>query len=86
MKISVVSLALAALAWCGSIVSHAASITVNPTSDGSLYTCDGCNVVSDGAYVLAAGILIFVWNFLKSVRNGSTSWNCRSSGKPPTLW
>jgi len=57
MKISVVSLALAALAWCGSIVSHAASITVNPTSDGSLYTCDGCNVVSDGAYVLAAGYI-----------------------------
>ena len=57
MKVAVVSLALAGLAWFGSTVSYAEYITVNPTSDGSLYTCDGCNVVSDGAYVLAAGYI-----------------------------
>jgi hypothetical protein len=51
MKLTVVSLALAALAWCGSTIS-AANIIINPTSDGSLYTCATCNVVSDGAYVL----------------------------------
>jgi hypothetical protein len=50
MKLTVVSLALAALAWCGSTIS-AANIIINPTSDGSLYTCATCNVVSDGAYV-----------------------------------
>lgn len=54
MKTAVISLILAALV-CGSTQSDAALITVDPTSDGSLYTCDGCNVVSDGAYVLAAG-------------------------------
>jgi PEP-CTERM motif len=57
MKITVVSLALAALVWCGSTVSHASLITINPTSDGSLYTCAGCTVVSDGAYVLTSGYI-----------------------------
>jgi hypothetical protein len=57
MKVSVVSLALAVLAWSGSTVSQAASITLDPTSDGSLYTCAGCNVVSDGGYVLVSGYI-----------------------------
>ncbi|HEY8851338.1 MAG TPA: hypothetical protein VIM36_04090, partial [Gemmatimonadaceae bacterium] len=56
MKAAVISFALASLV-CGSTVSDASSITVDPTSDGSLYTCDGCNVVSDGAYVLTAGYI-----------------------------
>lgn len=56
MKTAVISLMLAALV-CGSTLSDAALITVDPTSDGSLYTCDGCNVVSDGAYVLTAGYI-----------------------------
>ena len=30
---------------------------VKPTSDGSLYTCAGCNTVADGAYVLASGYI-----------------------------
>lgn len=30
---------------------------VKPTSDGSLYTCAGCNTVVDGAYVLAGGYI-----------------------------
>jgi len=37
--------------------SEAAVITINPTSDGSLYTCEGCNTVSDGAYVLTSGYI-----------------------------
>lgn len=38
-------------------VATAVPITINPTSDGSLYTCDTCNVVSDGHYVLASGYI-----------------------------
>ena len=38
-------------------VANATPITINPTSDGSLYVCGGCNVVSDGAYVLVAGYI-----------------------------
>jgi hypothetical protein len=57
MKFAVVSLALAALAWCGSTISHAGLVTINPTSDGSLYTCPGCNVVSDDTYVLTSGYI-----------------------------
>ena len=30
---------------------------VKPTSDGSLYTCAGCNTVVDGAYLLASGYI-----------------------------
>jgi hypothetical protein len=33
------------------------ALTLTPVSDGSLYTCDGCNVVSDGAYVLVSGYI-----------------------------
>ena len=57
MKAVVVSLTLAALAGAGSTVSHATKVTVEPASDGSLYTCNGCNVVSDGAYVLTSGYI-----------------------------
>jgi hypothetical protein len=31
--------------------------TIDPVSDGSLYACDGCNVVSDGAYVMTSGYI-----------------------------
>lgn len=40
-----------------STFSHALPITINPTADGSLYTCTGCNTVSDGAYVLTSGYI-----------------------------
>jgi len=40
-----------------SAVSHATLITIDPTSDGSLYTCSGCNTVSDGGYVLTDGYI-----------------------------
>ena len=32
-------------------------LVIDPTSDGSLYVCPGCNVVSDGDYVVAAGYI-----------------------------
>jgi hypothetical protein len=56
MKRTVVLLA-AALAWSVSIVCHSSQLTVSPSSDGSLYTCTGCTVVSDGAYVLVSGYI-----------------------------
>ena len=59
MKTIIVSAALAAFACCSSTVSLADPIplTIDPTSDGSLYTCAGCNVVSEGAYVLVSGYI-----------------------------
>jgi hypothetical protein len=57
MKRTVVLLAVAALAWSVPIVCHSSQITVSPSSDGSLYTCTGCTVVSDGAYVLVSGYI-----------------------------
>jgi hypothetical protein len=45
-----------ALCW-GMINASAAPITIDPTSDGSLYTCDSCIVVSDDAYVLVDGYI-----------------------------
>ena len=58
MKTIAVSAALLAFA-CWGPDSHADPIPliVNPTSDGSLYTCTGCNVVSDGGYVLVSGYI-----------------------------
>ena len=47
-----------ALALClGSITASAGPITIDPTSDGSLYVCDECNLVSDDAYVLVDGYI-----------------------------
>lgn len=49
---------LAAISFLGCIgTANAVPIIINPTSDGALYACDGCNVVSDGAYVLADGYI-----------------------------
>lgn len=39
------------------VPSHATLITVNPTSDGALYTCAGCNVVHNDGYVLTSGYI-----------------------------
>jgi PEP-CTERM motif len=47
--------AIATLLFATSL--HAATIAINPTADGSLYTCAGCNTVSDGAYVLTSGYI-----------------------------
>jgi hypothetical protein len=41
----------------GSQLAPAAKLTLTPSSDGSLYVCDGCNIVSEGAYVLVAGYI-----------------------------
>jgi len=41
----------------GSQLAPAAKLTLAPSSDGSLYVCDGCNIVSEGAYVPVAGYI-----------------------------
>jgi hypothetical protein len=38
-------------------LASAKSLVLTPSSDGSLYVCDGCSVVSDDAYVLVAGYI-----------------------------
>ena len=53
--------------------SEAAVITINPTSDGSLYTCVGCNTVSDGAYVLTSGYIQGAVKFSSAPITGGVS-------------
>jgi hypothetical protein len=55
MKQSKAFLALACVAAMVCPSAHAQ--TLDPVNDGSLYTCDGCSVVSDGAYVLVSGYI-----------------------------
>ena len=57
MKGRIVSAAFAMFLCCAPTITYAVPIVINPTSDGSLYTCDGCNVVSDDAYVLVSGYI-----------------------------
>jgi hypothetical protein len=71
MKGLVVSLSLAALIGCASTLSHAAPVIVDPTSDGSLYTCGGCNVVTDDAYVLVDGYIQGVVKFSSAAIAGT---------------
>lgn len=57
MKAAFVSLAFAAFALTAPVTSHAGVLVIDPTSDGSLYVCAGCNIVSEGDYVLVAGYI-----------------------------
>lgn len=56
-----------------SVAAYAAPITINPTSDGSLYTCDGCNIVSDGNYVGASGYIQGAIKFSSSGVSGTVT-------------
>jgi hypothetical protein len=57
MKIAILTLVFAAFALTSPATSHGGTLVIDPTSDGSLYVCPGCNVVSEGAYVLVAGYI-----------------------------
>jgi len=57
MKIAIASLAFAALALTSPATSHGGTLVIDPTSDGSLYVCAGCNIVSEGDYVLVSGYI-----------------------------
>ena len=62
------------LALClGSISASAGLITIDPTSDGSLYVCDECNIVSDDAYVLVDGYIQGAIKFSSSPITGPIS-------------
>jgi hypothetical protein len=60
-------------AFIFSTSSNAAQLTINPVSDGSLYTCNGCNTVSDGAYVLTSGYIQGAIKFSSAPINGTVS-------------
>jgi hypothetical protein len=69
-------MALAGLAFAvlqQPVTALAAQTVVKPTSDGSLYTCAGCNTVSDGAYVLASGYIQGDVKFSMASLQGSQS-------------
>lgn len=55
MKFSFIVAAVAALGF--STASPASTVVLDPISDGALYTCNGCNTVSDGGYVLVSGYI-----------------------------
>ncbi|MGD0651597.1 MAG: hypothetical protein ABSA97_10745 [Verrucomicrobiia bacterium] len=49
---------LAIALWlAGFATARAVPITINPSDDGALYTCYGCNPVNNGGYVLVAGYI-----------------------------
>jgi hypothetical protein len=50
-----VSMVLAAFAMTTPAISHGGVLVIDPTSDGSLYVCPGCNIVSEGDYVVVSG-------------------------------
>ncbi len=70
MKNNLVSAAFVAFVSCVPVMGHTTLITIDPTSDGSLYTCPGCNVVSDGAYVLVSGYIQGVVKFSSTAIDG----------------
>ena len=55
MKVAMVSMVLAAFAMTSPAISHGGVLVIDPTSDGSLYVCPGCNIVSEGDYVVVSG-------------------------------
>jgi hypothetical protein len=66
-------LIVAVIAFVFSTASHAALVTVNPTSDGSLYTCVGCNTVSDRGDVLVSGYIQGAIKFATTSIQGQVS-------------
>ena len=57
MKVAIVSIVLAAFAMTSPAISHGGVLVIDPTSDGSLYVCAGCTIVSEGGYVVASGYI-----------------------------
>jgi hypothetical protein len=48
---------LAAALCLGLSASVHAAVVINPSDDGALYVCDGCNTVNNGGYVTVAGYI-----------------------------
>jgi hypothetical protein len=51
--------------------AHASTIVIDPVSDGSIYTCQGCNTTPYPYYVMAAGYIIGDIDFQMPVAGGS---------------
>ncbi len=65
---------LAAIGFLASIgTSNAGPIIINPTSDGSLYTCPGCNVVSDGGDITVSGYIQGAIKFSSAAIDGTVN-------------
>lgn len=73
MKTTIAAAALSALCLSAPSISRADAITIDPTSDGSLYVCDGCLVVSDSDYVLVAGYIQGALKFSSAAILGTVS-------------
>jgi hypothetical protein len=69
MKSQIAATAIATVLFATSL--HAAPMVINPTADGSLYTCISCNTVSDGAYVLMSDYIQGSVKFSTSQLTGS---------------
>lgn len=60
-----------ATALClGLSVSVHATVVINPSDDGALYVCDGCNTVSNGGYVTVAGYIQGIVKFSTALISG----------------
>ena len=57
MKVAIATLMFAAFALTNPANSHGGVLVIDPTSDGSLYVCPGCSIVSEGDYVLVSGYI-----------------------------
>ena len=73
VKVFIVAATFAMCAFLSLGTARATLLTINPTSDGSLYTCVGCTIVSDGAYVLASGYIQGAIKFSSASINGKVT-------------
>src|SRR6266545_3162494 len=73
MNTTVVSPIVIALCIAGSCATAADTVIINPSDDGALYTCDGCNTVNNGGYVLVAGYIQGIVKFPTAQISGSIS-------------
>lgn len=73
MKLTVSSVVLAAVVGWNPSIAIAVPITINPSSDGSLYTCETCNIVSDGHYVVVYDYIQGVVKFSSASISGTVT-------------
>jgi hypothetical protein len=71
MKTPYVRLIVLSLFACAANVNAAGTVVINPSDDGALYVCTGCNTVSNGGYVLAAGYIQGIVRFPTAAISGT---------------
>lgn len=58
MRFTIISSAVIALLFFATLESaHANTILIQPSDDAALYTCAGCNTLSNGLYLLVSGYI-----------------------------